>query len=103
MSLGKDVCIGILYSTSCHLPGYTQIQNLWFFVCTRLDELVVGAPMYSTLEATRFSIERGRVFVFWNTGVCYSLLMCNVAIDTYVLYPFIKKKNSLLLSHRVVM
>jgi len=48
----------------------------YVFVCCRFDEVVVGAPMYSTLDARRndMSIERGRVFVYWNVGVCTYIL-----------------------------
>ena len=34
------------------------------------DELVVGAPMYTSTDDLDFLVERGRVFIFFNDGVC---------------------------------
>lgn len=39
-----------------------------YFLCDSYDELLVGAPMYSSLNP--LVVERGRLYVFFNAGVC---------------------------------
>ena len=39
------------------------------------DELVIGAPMYTDYRSEPIGIERGRVYVFNNTGVSHGWLV----------------------------
>ena len=44
---------------------------LYILYCS-YDELVIGAPMNTDFDARMIKVERGRVYVFMNTGVSQS-------------------------------
>ena len=48
-----------------------KFSKFLFCLCALLsfDELVVGAPMHSSLDSQNFVVEHGRTYVYFNDGV----------------------------------
>lgn len=70
-------------SNPTYLYSYSftiSYMHIFLLLLLSFDELIVGAPMYSNVNATEgLAVELGRVYVYINTGVW--CLLYNLAKD----------------------